>query len=87
MCQRLWISGKVQRVGYRDFAWRNATALGISGYARNLPDGRVEVLACGPAPALEQLQAKLREGPKWSVVQDIEHDTADCPARQGFVIA
>jgi acylphosphatase len=87
MCKRLWISGKVQGVGYREFTRRHAAALGISGYAKNLPDGRVEVLACGPVPALEQLHAKLREGPRWSVVQDIEHTAADCPAMQGFVIA
>ena len=54
MCRRALVSGTVQGVGYRAFARRAALELGIRGHARNLPDGRVEVLACGEAAALEE---------------------------------
>ena len=50
--RRWYIRGRVQGVGYRYFAQRAAAALGLSGYARNLDDGRVEVYAAGPAGKL-----------------------------------
>ena len=56
-------SGRVQGVGYRYFAVREAQRLGVAGSVRNLPDGRVEVWARGPRPVLEQLAAALRKGP------------------------
>jgi acylphosphatase len=48
-----WVSGRVQGVYYRGTAVGRARELGITGYARNLPDGRVEVLAHGPQDVLE----------------------------------
>jgi acylphosphatase len=47
ICKRCFVGGRVQGVYYRATAARRAQDLGLSGYARNLPDGRVEVLACG----------------------------------------
>jgi acylphosphatase len=47
ICKRCLVGGRVQGVYYRATAARRARDLGLSGYARNLPDGRVEVLACG----------------------------------------
>jgi acylphosphatase len=55
ICLSCLVSGRVQGVWYRDSTQRQAQALGISGYARNLPDGRVEVLACGETAALQRL--------------------------------
>lgn len=64
------ISGEVQGVGYRAYARRRAQMLGLQGYARNLADGAVEVVAEGPRDALEQLLVVLRRGPASAHVAD-----------------
>ncbi|MSQ26270.1 MAG: acylphosphatase [Dehalococcoidia bacterium] len=67
------VRGRVQGVLFRDFVWRTATGLGLSGVTRNLPDGAsVEVEAEGDATALEQLVERLREGPPRSRVDAVE---------------
>jgi acylphosphatase len=74
---RRWlVRGRVQGVGYRDFTQRAATALGLTGYARNLDDGNVEVYAVGPVEKLEELGGKLRHGPRWSDVWGVEEQEA-----------
>lgn len=83
MCRRLYVSGTVQGVGYRAFARRSAREHGISGYAHNLPDGRVEVLACGAPAALEAFVTALRTGPKWAVVATLREEVAPCATRRG----
>ena len=66
--------GRVQRVGYRAFCVEEATRLQISGYARNLADGRaVEVVAEGDEPTLRRFIERLREGPPLAVVDDVEY--------------
>ena len=57
------VEGRVQRVGFRDFAVRAARELGINGTTRNLTDGAVEILAQGEREAVETLLAGLRVGP------------------------
>jgi acylphosphatase len=70
---RAIVRGRVQGVGFRDFVWRRARFLGLSGYVRNLPDGRsVEVVAEGERQALEQLLEYLREGPRAARVDEVE---------------
>ena len=68
--QRLYalVSGLVQGVSYRAFTQRQAQRLTVSGWVRNLPDGRVELVAEGPPAALTELVARLREGPPASHV-------------------
>ncbi|SDQ75664.1 acylphosphatase [Quadrisphaera sp. DSM 44207] len=56
------VSGRVQGVGFRFWTARRARELGLTGWAANLPDGRVEVVAQGPRERLEELLAALREG-------------------------
>jgi acylphosphatase len=73
---RFLVSGVVQGVGYRFFAVRAAEGLGISGYARNLPDGRVEVLAQGAPDALSRFKDVLRQGPRGGRVDSIESSEA-----------
>ncbi len=73
-CQRLLISGQVQGVGFRWYARRAASALGVTGWVRNLPDGRVEVHAAGPPNDLDQLKAELRKGPASSQVTAVEEE-------------
>lgn len=70
-CLRCHVSGKVQGVWYRSSTQQQADALGITGYARNLSDGRVEVLACGDAQALEKLQGWLLTGPDHAEVSNV----------------
>ncbi|MGH7581474.1 MAG: acylphosphatase [Gemmatimonadales bacterium] len=75
MTTRFVVSGVVQGVGFRWFVARHARALGLGGYARNLPDGRVEVVAAGAgaeAEALARLEELLREGPAHSRVERLE---------------
>jgi len=84
VCRRVLVSGRVQGVGYRAFARSCARALDIRGHAVNLPDGNVEVLACGEAAALEEFIARLREGPRWSLVAALDVRHAECGADQGF---
>jgi len=66
------VSGRVQGVFYRASAQARARELGITGYANNLPDGRVEVLACGEPVALERFVEWLRVGPVTAHVTSVE---------------
>jgi acylphosphatase len=84
--RRWFISGRVQGVGYRYFAQRAASALGLSGYARNLDDGRVEVYAVGPVKKLDELAGALRQGPRWSDVRGVEEQEAEIRDYGSFVI-
>ncbi|MFI5180114.1 MAG: acylphosphatase [Thermoanaerobaculia bacterium] len=70
--RRFLVAGRVQGVGYRAFAARVARALRLSGGARNLDDGRVEVVAEGPAHALDRLESALAEGPRLSRVDGVD---------------
>jgi len=72
ICRRSVVSGRVQGVFYRATCVRTAESLQITGYARNLPDGRVEVLACGEAAAVEQFVAWLWEGSMASAVTGVD---------------
>lgn len=62
-CRRFLIQGHVQGVGYRAFVRYQAQALALKGWAKNLPEGHVEVVACGSAERLARLQALLQAGP------------------------
>lgn len=71
VCLRCHVSGRVQGVWYRASTREQAERLGLSGYARNLADGRVEVLACGDAFAVKTLQEWLWQGPPAAQVDDV----------------
>lgn len=66
------VRGSVQGVGFRYFVVERALSLGLRGYARNVSDGSVEVLAQGGRPALESLLALLRRGPAAAEVKEVE---------------
>ena len=75
MTSRFLVMGMVQGVGFRWFVARHARSLGVTGFARNLPDGRVEVVGCGDAEAIAQLEELLRKGPAHALVEQVErHD-------------
>jgi acylphosphatase len=67
----LLVSGRVQGVFFRDHTRRWATSLGLSGWVKNLWDGRVEVLAEGDKDNLEALIAKLNQGPSSASVENV----------------
>jgi len=66
-----YISGIVQGVGYRYFTYRKANEYGLTGYVKNLPDGRVEVFAEGEKVLLEQFLSDLKSGPQFAMVEDV----------------
>ena len=68
----LLISGRVQGVGFRWFAEREAQSRDVRGYARNLEDGRVEVLVQGDPDTLQTFFETLYRGPLGSRVEDIQ---------------
>lgn len=79
--KRYFISGMVQGVGYRWFAHRAALRLCVSGYVKNLRDGRVEVYAAGPAALLVALRAELERGPRGAVVSSVVEEDAPVDPR------
>ena len=70
-CRRFLVTGKVQGVWFRASTRQQAVSLGLAGEALNLPDGRVEVIACGADDALDALQAWLWRGPELARVSDV----------------
>jgi acylphosphatase len=80
---RFLVSGLVQGVGFRWFVARHARALGLVGYARNLPDGRVEVVVSGPEESLPALEQLLRAGPANAQVERVERFSEPAPVLVG----
>ena len=74
---RCLVSGRVQGVWFRGNTQKVANRLGVTGHARNLEDGRVEVLACGEAEAVDQLVAWLHRGPALARVDGVDVAAAD----------
>lgn len=84
IARRLVITGRVQGVGFRDWLVAEATAAGLSGWVRNRPDGSVEALLAGEAPAVEQVAAACHRGPPAARVAAVRAEPADPPASAGF---
>ncbi|MCX8006604.1 MAG: acylphosphatase [Coriobacteriia bacterium] len=70
--KHVWVSGIVQGVFYRASTVRTAQSEGLAGWVRNLPDGRVEAVLEGPAPAVERVLGWMRVGPPRAVVERAE---------------
>jgi acylphosphatase len=77
ICRRCRVSGKVQGVFFRAATASRARALEVTGWAKNLPDGSVEVLACGSEEAVGSLVAWLWRGPGGARVDQVESAPAD----------
>ena len=82
----VWISGAVQGVGFRFYAERTARRLGLSGFARNLVDGRVEAAAEGPKDIVDAYISALRNGPPGARVDNIETKWETPSGHHGFRI-
>ncbi len=85
-CIKALISGRVQGVFFRDSTRRQAQQLALTGHAINLPDGRVEVIACGAPDHIEQLVAWLHQGPQYAVVNAVEVETLEISSPASFSI-
>ena len=72
VARRFYISGEVQGVGYRFFAQRAAARHQVTGYVRNLADGRVEALAEGTPDGVEHFKQELATGPQYGRVDKVE---------------
>ena len=70
--KRFFVSGMVQGVGFRFFVEHTATSLGVSGFVKNLFDGRVEVYAIGDSRQLDALREALRRGPRMASVERLD---------------
>ncbi|MBV8683169.1 MAG: acylphosphatase [Caulobacteraceae bacterium] len=81
---RLVVEGRVQGVGYRWWARERALSLGLRGWVRNRRDGSVELLAMGPADAVERFAAACLDGPPGARVQSVTRLDADAVAFVGF---
>ena len=75
MTTRFQVFGMVQGVGFRWFVARHARSLGLTGFARNLPNGSVEVMVDGPEDAMPALERLLRTGPGSAQVDRVERST------------
>ena len=76
LARRYFVRGRVQGVGYRYFAERSARETGVTGYVRNLDDGRVEVYAVGTPEQLSALSGYLWKGPRFADVRGVEEQEA-----------
>jgi acylphosphatase len=76
---RIFVTGRVQGVGFRAYLIREGIALGLVGWARNRADGSVEALAAGPEPAVAAFVEAARRGPSASNVQNLRL----APAEEG----
>ncbi|QDI04481.1 MULTISPECIES: acylphosphatase [Xanthomonas translucens group] len=83
---RFLVCGRVQGVYFRAATRECALALGLDGQARNLADGRVEVIAAGEAAALEALAEWLRHGPPAARVEQVLREPWPTPVATGFAI-
>jgi len=66
------VEGRVQGVGYRDYAQRQAGRLGLAGFVMNLSDGRVRAIAEGPREAIDEFVRALEKGPPLSAVSAVK---------------
>ncbi|MCQ4152995.1 MAG: acylphosphatase [Archaeoglobales archaeon] len=82
----IYVSGIVQGVGFRYFTTRVARELGIKGFVKNLPDGRVYIYAVGEEESLEKFISTVRQGPPLAVVRDVEVRNAEVREFERFEV-
>lgn len=84
--KRYFVRGRVQGVGFRYFVERAAADLTLTGYTRNLDDGRVEVYAVGAPARLAELGQRLWKGPRFADVRGVEEQDAAIQQYNSFRI-
>jgi acylphosphatase len=85
-CRHYRVSGRVQGVFFRATTREKARTLGLTGWVRNLADGRVEAVACGESTQLELLEEWLRHGPELAKVDSVEVTAEDYTPYTGFEV-
>lgn len=83
-CARFLVTGRVQGVFFRASTREQALRLGLSGYAKNLDDGRVEVVASGSDGALVEFEDWLNEGPPSARVESVAREAMPEQTLRGF---
>ncbi len=83
---RVFVDGRVQGVGFRAATAREAARLGIQGWARNLPDRRVEAVYEGPRDAVEEMLAWTRRGPAAARVDSLDIHDEEPKGERGFSV-
>lgn len=86
-CRRFLVSGKVQGVWFRESTRREAIKLNLEGYAINLPDGRVEVVAAGDESDIRALALWLQQGPRLARVDSVIEEETEESGWSGFTTA
>ena len=87
VCRQFTVNGRVQGVFFRVSTRDIAVPLGLTGHARNLPDGSVEVLACGDRIAVAELERWLSSGPQMASVAGVAATDIECAAPLHFSIS
>ncbi len=83
----VYFAGRVQGVAFRYYVETQARRLAVKGWVRNLPDGRVELLAEGPEPVLQELLQECRKGPPLALVTDVKVEWSEATGEfPGFQI-
>ena len=82
--RRIIVGGRVQGVFFRNWTVAEARALGLSGWVRNRRGGEVEILADGPAEAVDELAARCRSGPPAARVESVRVEEAEPEPLSGF---
>lgn len=82
----VFVEGRVQGVAFRYYTWHEAQRLGIQGWVRNLPDGRVEAVYEGSRAAVEEMLAWTRHGPPAARVTGISIYDEEPVGEKGFTV-
>ena len=85
-CEKFLIEGLVQGVGFRYSTSYEGLRIGLSGYAKNLPNGDVEVVACGTTDQIDLLGAWLQHGPRTSRVDKVSREPISYKPFKGFKV-
>jgi acylphosphatase len=86
VARRFVISGRVQGVGFRWFTQDTAAREGVTGWVRNLPDGRVEALVEGDEESVTRVERALRSGPRGARVEKVQVDDEEPGGYRSFTI-
>ena len=87
LCIHCIVSGRVQGVWFRASTREKAQELGLTGWVRNLPEGQVEVLACGSKEKLKQLHQWLHQGPRMAKVEEVSYEEQAWQEFDEFTVA